>query len=210
MGIVNVLGGFLGLYNECSICLARLRKPDDTYVLHHKGVGRTHDLNRGVHFMYDMDYEWVWMADDSCVYPDNILLNLLERNVDIVVPFSMNAEFPHLPELYENDCSLIDKYWLCEQEGIVETEYLATYRGMLVRKNVFDAMSKPWFVNGALMPDRLGGDIWFCREALKAGFKINVDFENTIGRIAHFSMWAGKEDGKYTVSLLSPMPWEKQ
>jgi len=209
MGIVNILGGFLGLYNECSVCVARLKKPDDTYILHHKGVGRTHDLNRGVQFMYEKDYEWVWMADDSCVYPSNILLKLLERDVDIVVPFSMSAEFPHLPELYEQDCSLIDKYWLCEQEGLVETEYLATYRGMLVRKNVFDAMSDPWFVNGALMPDRLGGDIWFCREALKAGFKIHVDFDNTIGRIAHFSMWAGKEDGKYTVSLLSPMPWEE-
>ena len=208
MGVVNVLDGFLCRYSEFSDCLQRLKRPEGSHISRFRGVGATYNLNHGVHYMLEQGHEWIWMLDDGCVFTDDLLAKLLERDVDIVVPLILNEEFPHLPELYEKDYTLIDKHWLADQEGLVETEKLATYRGMLVKKEVFEAMDDPWFQNKALMPDRLGGDIWFCERALEAGFKIHVDFENVMGRIAHFSMWANNNDGKYMPSILRSMPWE--
>lgn len=207
MGIINVLEGFLCRYSEFPVCLERVKKPDSTMVLRHQGVGITNDLNHAFGVALHEGHDWVWMLDDDCVFHDDFLCNLLERDVDIVVPFSLDSEFPHLPQLYEKDYSLIDKYWLCKQEGIVETELLTVYSGMLVKKNVIEALDQPWFINGATMTDRLGADIRFCQMAIEAGFKIHIDFENTLGRIAHFSMWASNHEGRYSASVLRPVPW---
>lgn len=206
-GVINVLDGFLCRYSEFAACLQRLQRPQSD-ILRLKGVGATYNLNHGVDYMLAGGKEWLWMLDDACIFTDDLLLKLLKRDVDIVIPLSLNDEFPHLPELYDKDYTLIDKYWLAKQEGLVETEKLATYRGMLVKREVFEVIEGRWFRNEGLMPDRLGGDIWFCQEAIKNGFKIHVDFENVMGRIAHFSMWAGNNDGEYMPSILRPMPWE--
>ncbi len=208
MGVVNVLDGFLCRYSEFSACLQRVQRPKDSHILRLKGVGATYNLNHGVQYMLEDNHDWLWMLDDACVFTDDLLIKLLKRDVDIIVPLSLNDEFPHLPEVYEKDYTLIDKDWLKEQEGLVETEKLMTYRGMLVRKSVCEAIDPPWFRNMGLMPDRLGGDIWFCEQVIKKGFKIHVDFENVMGRIAHFGMWPSKNEDKYIASILRPMPWD--
>ena len=205
--MINVLESFLCRYPEFPVCLELVQKPPETVVLRHKGVGVTHNLNCGVHQMLHEDKQWLWMLDDSCVFKTDILTNLLERDVDIVIPFSLSDDFPNLPVLYNNDCTLIDNYWLLEQEGLVETDKLATYRGMLVRRSVLEAMDAPWFVNASLMPDRLGGDIRFCQKAIECGFKIHIDFENVMGRIAHFSMWPNKNGDTWGASVHKPIPW---
>jgi hypothetical protein len=208
VGVINVLETFLCRYPEFSIALEQLDKPSPATAFRQKGVGTTANLNRGFQFMLSGDYEWMWIVDDGCMFPVDLLSNLLERNVDIIVPFSLNDDYPHLPEIYNQDCTVVDNAWLKEQEGLAETELLVTYRGMLVRRNVIETIQPPWCINAGLMPDRLGGDIYFCQQALEAGFKIYIDFENTMGRFAHFSVWPQKIEDDWLAAVHKDIPWE--
>jgi len=50
---------------------------------------------------------------------------------------------------------------------------------MLIKANVFRTMAEPWFQIG-YSPDWktfVGEDMYFCREAQKAGFKVYIDHD---------------------------------
>jgi hypothetical protein len=208
MGIISVLETFLCRYPEFSVALEQLQKPSLVTAFRQKGVGVTANLNRGFRCMLHDDHEWVWIIDDGCIFPDTLLMSLLERDVDVVVPLGFDDNHPHLPEIYNRDCTCIDSEWLKDKEGLVETELLTTYRGMLVKRAVIEAIQPPWCINAGLMPDRLGSDMYFCQQVLEAGFKIHIDFENVLGRFAHFSIWPHKIDDNWLAAVHKDIPWE--
>ena len=211
LGIINVMESFSCAYRESFVCLGLLNKPPETDLLRQQGVGITNLLNQGVRYMLHYDtVQWLWMVHDNCVYPETILMNLLEHDVDIVVPYCLSGVYPHLP-LFFNKSDYSVAHDVAEQSGLVETDQvLATYSGMLVKRHVFETLDDPWFINGVTKQGCLGGDLYFCEQALAHGFKIHIDFNNPIGSIMNYSVWAERHsDGAWRSGVHKAIPWEE-
>jgi hypothetical protein len=56
--------------------------------------------------------------------------------------------------------------------------------GMLVKREVFDAIPAPWFELGQTNPEEPGEDYWFVQKVLAAGFNVYADVEQPYGHIA--------------------------
>lgn len=89
--------------------------------------------------------------------------------------------------------------------------------GLLVKREVFDAIPAPWFDLGQCNPEELNEDYHFIEKVHAAGFPVYVDLEATFGHIApcimtpvrdHQGRWAMKLEWETTgLSIMIPR-WE--
>lgn len=75
--------------------------------------------------------------------------------------------------------------------------------GMLVKREVFEAIPAPWFQLGqAGNPEEPNEDVYFCRRAREAGYKILVDLELFNGHTAPCTVWPYRgPDGRFAIRL---------
>lgn len=139
--------------------------------------------------------EWLWFLDDDHAFQDDTLMKLLDRNVDIIVPLYCRRYAPFEPVIFKKadpikrDFELYTWQELSTMSGMIEVAGCGA-GGLLVRKNVFAALEKPYFRVGAshcegwsLEKDVIGEDTGFCWAAQQAGFKIHCDLEVPIAHI---------------------------
>lgn len=130
--------------------------------------------------------DWVWFMDDDHTFDQNLLINLLARNVDIVQPLVLSRYAPFSPVIMGPRTADGVKHWkfaLQKNDPPMKEVYVAGTAGMLVRRRVWEAIPKPWFTMGEVSPEVLGEDVSFCRRAKDAGFKVWCDMENTMGHL---------------------------
>jgi GT2 family glycosyltransferase len=168
----------------------------------HCGLSVARNLNVIVR---EMKGDWLWIMGDDHVFDENLLLQLLDHDVDVVMPVCFKRSPPFTLVLYERE--------RVNDEGIIEYEPLrpnalpekglfpihaAGNAGMLVRKHVLDAIGDPWFTTTQDNPNE---DLEFCRRIRDAGFKIMVDPELWLGHLGRMQVWPARKDGKWAMQL---------
>ncbi len=166
--------------------------------------------------------DWVWFTDDDQPFDSDLLMRLLDRDVDIIQPLVTTRKAPFLPYAYEYDESSASKYvqldWpQLQASGIQEVDACGA-GGLLVRRRVFEAMKDPWFEEGKTADECIGEDLWFCKKARDAGFKVHIDLDNRSGHIGTFQVWpqydVGREKWGTALMFGAPiplwMPWDFQ
>jgi len=208
IGTVVVPCQTLARYSRFALSLATVDLPDGSLVVMRESMDVTSALNDVI--SNEMVGEWLWIMGDDHVFHQRMLLDLLDRDVDVVVPLCAKKSPPFRlvafsdSELREHDDGVeYPHYTYLDLEtlpegGLVEV-HAAGSAGMLVRKRVLDAVGEPWFENSA--GTVINDDLEFCRKVREAGFKIHLDVEQSLGHIGAFTVYPSQRDGVWGITF---------
>lgn len=143
--------------------------------------GTSHDITHARNMTIGKALEWgadeILLLDVDQHIPKDVLKRLRANNKEIVGCLTPMRSPPHRWSLF-NAIPGADLHVTCDPYMPLQ-EVGATGIGcMLVRRDVFVAIGKPWFKR-TFAEDGLtiskSDDVWFCEQARKAGYKVYVD-----------------------------------
>ena len=218
-GTIGVPIGSLARYLATFSSLDKLKVPAGTPpVLYAEGVNVAHNCNTLVEHMTG---DWLFIMGDDHRFRDDLLLNLLDRQVDVIVPVVSRRGIPFQTVLYQSsalDGSAYMTYSWADisrhspNGGLLPVDAAGT-AGMLIRKVVLDAIPKPWFE----WTNKISEDIGFCLKVRKAGYGILADLDQKMSHLTTCDLEPYRDKngqwdvcvniGGRRVSLLNT-PWE--
>lgn len=158
------------------------------------------NLNRGlIRFMEQEHLKWAWLQADDHRFSSKLLPQLLAHEFDIVAPLIVRRATPY-EYVFGDETEDVDEF-----SGRTYPAYKSTARdelpsidepfkveiagsaGMLVRRQVFEAIGYPYFETTDGL--KLNEDIVFCKKARAAGFDIHVDPQAHMGHIVSTLVW---------------------
>lgn len=189
-GTVVVPAASLARYNEFWLSVESVKVPKGSRIIAARGADIPHQLNEGIR---RMEGEWVWILGDDHVFDPDLLLNLLEREVDVVLPVVPRRDHPFGPCLLHGPIApMMTPYgwWELPTSGLytLPKNDSAGQAGMLVRKPVLDRIGDPWFEGGKLTPGRLMEDMYFVQRLHDLDVTIHVDCSQVLGHIANIAV----------------------
>lgn len=200
--------GFVGIacsaqprYTAHERCWDRVKLPPGTSYNRIEGLSVAANYNKACRKMLERDEsQWVWLMDDDHLYPPDMLLNLLERNVDVATPLYLRRVAPFLPVLHGDESREYARYdfnYLKGKSGLVDVTADGTLPtgGMLIRRRVLEAVSDPWFETGQIDTEYGSWDIYFSEKVRQAGFRLYSDTDNAMGHIVPLALWPVQDDG---------------
>ena len=195
-GTIGVLAGELSRYSDFWLALATCQKTEGTAMVCAQGVDIVGNMNTLVR---NMRGDWLWILGDDHVFSQDLLIHLLSRNVDVVVPLCLKRTPPYDPVVYshQNEEGLYVAHNELPQNGI-HPIHAAGSAGMLVRRRVLDAIAKPIFQTDG---SGLNEDLVFCRKIRDAGYRIWVDCDVAIGHISNVEVWPEWRNGQWQIAL---------
>jgi len=160
--------------------------PETDFVVSDKGTISAM-RNELVRYFLNKDWTHLLFIDGDMVFPKDLPERLLKHNKDIISGYYATRYEPHYPLLLKCIDKEKHKYEVIppnQWQDLMEVD--ATGCGcMLIKRFVFEKISKPWFEFGyskELQKD-VGEDIIFCEKARDLGFKIYVDLTTKCGHI---------------------------
>jgi len=149
-----------------------------------------------------MTGDWLWMLGDDHLWPPEQLRNLLDWEVDVVVPLVWKRTPPFQLVIYSHQEA--DGGYVpiaapdLPGEGLVEVHAAGT-AGMLIRKHVLDAIGDPWFETAG---EQQNEDLELCRKIREAGFKVHADVGQWMGHLTRTTLWPSRNtDGEWGLDL---------
>lgn len=186
-GTIVVAAGTQPRFYEFQISMERLIVPTGTRFFIERGCDITHNFNDGVERAIG---DWIWFMGDDHSFPNDMLIRLLDREVDVVIPPTPCKTNPFLPCIMHGSGSLdewkpsMSLYTWAEisNRGLLALPIgdFIGQAGMLVKRSVFADWPSPWFQAGQQDPGRLQEDMTFCRELQKRGHTIWLDTDQVI------------------------------
>ena len=133
----------------------------------------------------------VLFIDSDMTFPQDMVQRLLAHDKDIVATNCARRRMPTGPTaqrtLPDGSRELI--YTMPESTGLEEVESIGM-GVMLIKRKVFESLTEPWFETPWRTDKRgyIGEDVFFCRKAAAAGFRIYIDHDvsKEIGHIGTF------------------------
>ena len=130
----------------------------------------------------------LWVDTDQIFRPQHVRA-LLAHDLDIVA-----VDYAKKIPSQESVCAALDGTVLKKGTGLEEVAH-AGMGLMLVKTDVFRKVGLPWFQFqwNPVTQDDIGEDVFFCRKARAAGFKVFVDHDASdgIGHVGKFTYRVG-------------------
>ncbi len=206
-GTIIVPAGAQPRYWEFSMSMEKLKVPHGTEYIVSRGCDITQNFNKGIQ---KAKGDWVWFLGDDHSFSSDMLLRLLARQKDVVIPPTPLKSIPFLPCIMHGDGSGVWKGGMpvytweeLSQPGLLPLPYgdFIGQAGMLVQKRVFENWVYPWFKAGQLDPGLLQEDMTFCKELQDRGFTIWIDCDQILDHHAQFGITARKINGQWIPCL---------
>lgn len=148
---------------------------------------------------------WVWFLGDDHPFQPDTLMRLLFHDVDMVAPLVYRKVIPPQTVAYRGGYDSPYKAYGLEELpppsfGLWPVTTIGG-AGLLVKAEVIDRLSDPWFEPGKTLPGISGEDIHFVSKAVSAGFECYLDLGTTIGHEGKASFWPVFKDGSWTVEI---------
>lgn len=198
-GTIALPCGEMGRFSAFSYSLANLVYPTGTQISMMQGLSVPRSLNTILRELNEQS-EWVWFMGDDHVFDPWTLIRLLDRDVDVVVPFCIRRRPPFGPVLFkarsENGEYEPFSYDELPEKGLVEV-FAAGDAGMLVKRRVIDAIGDPWFENAP--GDVVNFDLEWSRKIREAGFAIHADVETLLGHVGLFTVTPHLQNGEWGI-----------
>lgn len=200
-GVVAICCGDLARYTFAMRSIANLQAPGGSLDFWWQSNNIANSINTAFKAMIDNPaYEWCWLMGDDHTFPEDTLLKLLDRDLDVVVPMCLNR-FPPFDVTIVRDGKVKPLEELPEG-GLyrLSPEETVGDAGMLVRRRVIEAIAFPWYDrlrSGALGVD----DQCFIARVKEHGFAVHVDLDVRIGHMSPFVMIPVWQDGAWKVRL---------
>lgn len=140
-GGVCLITGELTRYVQSMRAAVSLRVPPGSALAWNAGPLVAFNINTSLQSVMDNpSLEWAWLMGDDHTYPPDILLKLLDRRVDVVVPLCLNRAPPLDPTIigptglrYLEDLPTSGLYELQPDETCGDA-------GMLIRRRVLEKL----------------------------------------------------------------------
>jgi hypothetical protein len=208
-GVISVSSSFLGRYREFDVSLNNTIKPVGTAIDLELGVNIAHNFNNSIRMMLkEPQFEWIWFLGDDHMWDRGLLMQLLDRNVDVVGPLSVNRLYPYRPilrETKETYFKKVDWDWLKGKSGMVRIQDKTIGNaGLLVRRRVLENIEAPWYAVGKFHPEMNAPDLWFFEKLREANAELWLDLGASIdwGHIMHAGAYAIRgKDGAWGTRL---------
>ena len=133
----------------------------------------------------------ILFIDSDMTFPQDMVQRLLKHDVDIVAANCARRRMPTGPTAQNYDENGVRQlvYTMPDSTGLEEVGSIGTGI-MLIKKEVFQNMSEPWFDMPWQVGKRgyMGEDVFFCKKAQELGFKVYIDHDvsKEIGHIGTF------------------------
>lgn len=200
-GVVAICSGDLARYTAAMRSISNLSAPAGSLEHWWQSNNIANSINTAFKAMIDNPaYQWCWLMGDDHTFPEDVLLRLLDRDEDVVVPMCLNRYPPFDVTIVKGgkvkpleEVPSGGLYRLGEGETVGDA-------GMLVRRRVIEAIDFPWYDrlrSGALGVD----DQCFVERVKGAGFAVHVDLDVRIGHMSPFTMLPAWVDGRWVVRL---------
>jgi len=205
-GTIIVAAGIQPRYYEFQLSLDSIAAPSGTKLHIERSCDITQNFNNGVK---KMEGEWAWFLGDDHSFSPTLLLWLLQRNVDVVVPITPCKSPPWMP------CVMHGPVWH-EEMPLYTWDELSGHdlfelpkgdfigqAGMLVKKTVLDKIGYPWFKAGQMDPGRLQEDLTFCREIQQLGYTVHIDQDVIFDHFFPISITARRHAGRWVPAMVT-------
>lgn len=200
--LLAVVRGKLGRYPNFETSLAKARLHTARVAgrvfqeFHASGGNVAENRNQAVDALLTSDCDCLVMVDDDQVLRSDVLIRLTERLAEgyaIVAPLILQPEAPFASVAWRVVDGERERVVPWGQRGILDVDEVGT--GVIaIRREVFSALERPWFRLGQCGdPARQMEDVWFCRQARAAGFRIGLDLDHQVGHTAPFTVWPDLE-----------------
>jgi cellulose synthase/poly-beta-1,6-N-acetylglucosamine synthase-like glycosyltransferase len=161
-----------------AMCLRNLEMPPMTLLETKYNTGCFVDIMRN-ELAGAARMDWVLFIDDDVLPKKDALIKLIALDKDIVSGVYFARQQPHWPQVFKVNKENGERYdpiWEWKKDGPYEID-AAGAGFLLVKREVFNKVSLPWFKCEQDETGRRsrGEDMYFCRKAKEAGFKIWVD-----------------------------------
>jgi len=101
-GTVVIAAASLARYSEFWMAIESLIVPYGTRLIASRGADFVHQFNEGIR---RMGGEWVWIMGDDHTFEPDILMKLLDRELDLVIPIVPRRDAPFSPVLMHGPLS---------------------------------------------------------------------------------------------------------
>ena len=204
-GVVGILGNDSARYSAFWACADKLILPEGWRKEMLIGGDWCGARNTLCQYVLDSGAEHLWFMDDDHTFAPEILLKLTRWEKELVVPVCLMRSAPFMPvtfaERLEDDENGNSRYLPVhypdhEDSGLIMLE-AGGCAGMLIHRNVLEAMEPPWFEYGFASEDLL-----FCQKAQELGFVLYCDLSARIGHITTAEIWpATNAGGEWCVGI---------
>jgi hypothetical protein len=156
------------------------------------------------------EHEWAWIMGDDHRFNPEMLIQLLDHEVDVVVPLCIRRNPPFALGLFKGGQDFMDErtgrlypgyepFGLSEVPDEIFPVVASGSAGMLIRRNVLDTIGYPYFESSDGV--FLNEDLEFCRRCREAGFEIMCDPHSYLGHIGQFTVWPARYEGQLAVRI---------
>lgn len=203
-GTIGVIANDTGRYTLFSVALTHLKHPPGTLMDWEFGTDIVRARNALVERLLASDSQWLLFLDDDHVFPNDLLGDLLAHEQPIVGSLYLRRQTPFAPLAFSERTAdglyqTIDLSAL-PGEGLLKVQAIGT-SGLLVRREVFEAIESPWFEYGATERWDASEDIIFCEKAQAAGFPVYVDLGSRLGHMTPTAVWPSWIDQEWVVGF---------
>lgn len=213
-GTVVVTAASLARYAEFWLSVEALKVPHGTRLIAARGADIPRQLNEGVRRMTG---GWCWFLGDDHTFDEDLLLRLLNRKLDFVMPVVPRRDPPFCPCLLHGPIGEhMERYSWRElpTKGLFKLPVGdgAGQAGALVSKPVLDQLGDPWFEGGQLTPGMLQEDQYFIKRLQGLGVNIFIDCEETLGHIANITIVPQRHGGRWYAGHITkqgPVLWDE-
>ena len=196
-GIAGVIANDSARYSLFWACMDKLQLPDGWRKEHLIGGDWCGARNTLVELALQSGVDHLFYMDDDHAFSPDLLVRLLRHDLPLVTPVCLTRSAPFPPVQFTERVGH-DRYlplYLPEQEseGLVELVAGGT-AGMLIHRDVLEAMEPPWFEYGFASED-----ILFANKAIDLGFTLHCDLSARLGHIAVTVVEPAYHDGEWSV-----------
>ena len=183
------------------MCLVGCWKPWGTRSMFAQSLSVPFNMNRIIRAtLEDPTLEWLFIQADDQLWGSMALKQMLDRQVDVLVPLILRRGPPFVPVIYKElteNGYMPFGYDELPTEGLIEVEMAGT-GGMLVRRHVLEEIGDPWF---SYHPEHGAPDFEFGKRIKQAGFQIHADMEVKMGHIGAFNIWPHASDDGWQIGF---------
>ena len=214
VGTIIVPSSSLSRYAAFWMSLETLYVPTGSRLIVQLGADIPHQLNEGIRQMVG---EWVWILGDDHTFDPLMLLKLLDRKVDVVMPVVPRRDPPFKPVFLHGPLShdmRIYEWADLPTEGLFQLpkDDPSGQACMLIRRSVLGTIGDPWFEGGKLTPGRLMEDMYFVQRLHDLNIPIWIDCDLVSGHIANITILPQKHNGRWYAGYKDkgrPVLWEE-
>lgn len=187
-GLVGIIANDSARYSLFTSCVLKLQErllqaQVDSQVEMLIGGDWCGARNRLAELTITEGYDWLWFMDDDHAFSPQLLEKLLRHDLPLVVPVCLIRVPPFTPVTFVDEVDAANGKYLPAylpdhpKEGLIELAG-GGCAGMLIRREVLEAIEPPWFKH-----THVSEDLLFCEAAKEKGYKIYCDLSARLGHI---------------------------